>query len=142
MDLEIVRVRIGAEEVKRPWGKKMAKTQPKVTPMAMAIAILVFRTDCEVFRCISLRPVIFCLIWFDGSVFVSAFANWQRLLGLEKWWDRQRLRDGCVWDFGNWGSEIGGWLGGWSCIQSSVVVELCSKGQGERCQNRRREKDN
>ena len=94
----------------------MAKTQPKVTPMAMAIAILVFRTDCEVFRCISLRPVIFCLIWFDGSVFVSAFANW--------------------------GSEIDGWVGGWSCIQSSVVVELCSKGKGERCQNRRREKDN
>lgn len=48
----------------------MAKAQPKVTPMAMAIAILVFRTDSEVFRCISLRPDIFCLIWFDGSVFL------------------------------------------------------------------------
>ena len=33
-------------------------------------------------------------------------------------------------------------VAGWSCIQSSVVVELCSKGKGERCQNRRREKDN
>ena len=38
--------------------EEMAKIQPKVTLMAMAIPILVFRSDCEVFQCISLRPII------------------------------------------------------------------------------------
>ena len=59
----------------------MAKTQPKVTPMAMAIAILVFRIDCEVFRCISLRPVIFCLM---GQCFCFAFCKLAKTFGVGK----------------------------------------------------------